>query len=149
MVRQRTLTPSIEVRILAGHPPLKSPSFVLGRKTAEFRRLIHSHCRSEGVAPAGGHDAQDRRGAHGDPVAAACAILKRAGQLRTKEADCLVFPGVRDGMLADMTLSKIVKPTGLTVHGFRASLRTWAAERMPTIPERGRGSGAGARQSQP
>lgn len=65
----------------------------------------------------------------------ACAILNRAAALRTQEADCLVFPGVRDGMLSDMTLSKIVKPTGFTVHGFRSSLRTWAAERMPSIPE--------------
>ena len=44
----------------------------------------------------------------------ACAILKRAAVLRTQEADCLVFPGVRDAMLSDMTLSKIVKPTGFT-----------------------------------
>ena len=61
--------------------------------------------------------------------------MKRAALLRTQKQDCLIFPGTRDGMLSDMTLSKIVKPTGFTVHGFRSSLRTWAAEQMPSIPE--------------
>ena len=65
----------------------------------------------------------------------AISILKRAALLRTTQADCLVFPGVGGGMMSDMTISKIVKPTGFTVHGFRSSLRTWAAERMPSIPE--------------
>lgn len=65
----------------------------------------------------------------------AVAILKRAGQLRTTVADAPVFPGTGGRQLSDMTLSKMVKPLGVTVHGFRASFRTWAAEQMPEIPD--------------
>jgi integrase len=65
----------------------------------------------------------------------AIAILKRAQKHRTTLADCLVFPGKGGKALSDMTLSKIVRDTGFTVHGFRASFRTWAAEKMPKIPE--------------
>jgi integrase len=65
---------------------------------------------------------------------AAMAVLKRAQALRTTLADTLVFPGGR-GRIADDTMSKIVRPLGATVHGFRSSFRTWAAEQMPTMPE--------------
>ena len=65
----------------------------------------------------------------------AIAILKRAQKHRTTLVDCLVFPGRGGKPLSDMTLSKIVKGEGYTVHGFRASFRTWAAEKMPSVPE--------------
>jgi integrase len=65
----------------------------------------------------------------------ALAILEKAKRWRRSEKDCLVFPGNGGRQLSDMTLSKIVRPTGYTVHGFRATFRTWAAERMPSIPE--------------
>lgn len=66
----------------------------------------------------------------------ALAILKRAETLRTSsKPDSLVFPGMRGKPMSDMTMAKIVRPTGNTVHGFRSSFRTWAAERMPSIPE--------------
>jgi len=32
-------------------------------------------------------------------------------------------------------LATHVRDTGYTVHGFRSSFRTWAAERMPAVPE--------------
>jgi integrase len=69
---------------------------------------------------------------------AAIAVLEDAAKLRTNaKADALIFPGVGGRQLADMTLLKIVKVEGgpYTVHGFRAAFRTWAAEKMPTIPE--------------
>lgn len=66
---------------------------------------------------------------------AALLILERARTLRTTSKDCLIFPGQGGRMMSDMTMSKLVRPTGFTVHGFRASFRTWAAEQMPTIPE--------------
>lgn len=67
---------------------------------------------------------------------AAIAVLKKAQELRTTLADCLVFPGAGGRSLADMTLLKIIKAHGpYSVHGFRSSFRTWAAEQMPTIPE--------------
>jgi integrase len=66
---------------------------------------------------------------------AALAVLKRTQVLRTTLADALVFPGSGGRPLSDMTMSKIVRPLGVTVHGFRASFRTWAAEKMPTSPE--------------
>ncbi|NYH95940.1 integrase [Novosphingobium marinum] len=65
----------------------------------------------------------------------AVAVLKRAQALRTTLKDCLVFPGKSGNPLSDMTLSKIVKPLGVTVHGFRSSFRTWAAEQAHRIPE--------------
>lgn len=66
----------------------------------------------------------------------AMAVLKRAERLRTTLADCLVFPGVGGRPMSDMTLLKIARTAGeFTVHGFRSSFRTWAAEQMPTTPE--------------
>lgn len=65
----------------------------------------------------------------------AMQILEDAAKLRTVETDCLVFPGASGKALSDMTLSKIVRPTGFTVHGFRSSFRTWSAERMHQMPE--------------
>ena len=66
---------------------------------------------------------------------AALDILKRARSLRTTTQDALIFPGKGGAPLSDMTMSKMVRPTGNTVHGFRASFRTWAAEKMPSTPE--------------
>lgn len=68
---------------------------------------------------------------------AALAVLEQAKALRTTKADALIFPGSGGRELSDMTLSKAVKAEGVaaTVHGFRASFRTWAAEQMPMIPE--------------
>ena len=66
---------------------------------------------------------------------AALAILKRARTLKTTAKDALVFPGTGGRMMSDMTMSKLVRGLEATVHGFRASFRTWAAEKMPTTPE--------------
>lgn len=63
------------------------------------------------------------------------AVLERAKRLRTSDKDCLVFPGKSGKQLSDMTLGKLVKGLGYTVHGFRSSFRTWAAEKMSSIPE--------------
>jgi integrase len=62
-------------------------------------------------------------------------VLQRAEKMRTTQRDCLVFPGTAGRLMSDMTMAKIVKGTGATVHGFRSSFRTWAAEKMPSIPE--------------
>ncbi|WP_395622025.1 tyrosine-type recombinase/integrase [Sphingomonas daechungensis] len=68
---------------------------------------------------------------------AAVAVLREATKLRADHGDTLIFPGARRSQLSDMTLLKIVKAEAgnYTVHGFRASFRTWAAEQMPTVPE--------------
>ena len=66
---------------------------------------------------------------------AAIAILNRAKVLRTTTRDAMVFPGMGGRQMSDMTMSKLVRGQGVTVHGFRASFRTWAAEKMPTTPE--------------
>ena len=44
--------------------------------------------------------------------------------------DGYLFPGVRKGVISDMTLSKFMERKGLHArpHGFRSSLRTWMAE---------------------
>jgi integrase len=64
---------------------------------------------------------------------AALAVLESVGSLRDRSD--LLFPSPqRSGRpLSDMTLTKVLRDTGLagraTVHGFRASFRTWASER--------------------
>lgn len=40
----------------------------------------------------------------------------------------LVFPGKTGGVIDNQTLLNLVKPFGVTVHGFRSSIRDWAAE---------------------
>ena len=65
----------------------------------------------------------------------ALELLKDAEALRDESG--LVFPSVRGKQLSDMTLSKLVKELGInsTVHGFRASFRTWAQERTDVSGE--------------
>ena len=67
----------------------------------------------------------------------ALRLLKEAHAFRADKDDELVFPGTGGRPLSDMTLLKIVKAHGggFSVHGFRSSFRTWAAEQMPLIPE--------------
>ena len=63
---------------------------------------------------------------------AALAVLREAAILR--DGSGLIFPSpMRHGQpLSDMTLTKVLRATGLakraTVHGFRSSFRDWAAE---------------------
>ena len=63
-------------------------------------------------------------------------VLKQAYQLR--DGSEIVFPSpLRPGrMLSDMTLTKILRSTGLadraTVHGFRTSFKTWTMETTDT-----------------
>ena len=44
--------------------------------------------------------------------------------------DGFLFPGVRKGVMSDMTLSRLMERRGLEArpHGFRSTLRTWLAE---------------------
>ncbi len=65
----------------------------------------------------------------------ALAILDQVEAARTNNDDCLIFPSTTGRSLSDMTLSKIVRPTGFTVHGFRSTFKTWAVESLPSIPE--------------
>lgn len=59
----------------------------------------------------------------------ALALLAEAAELRQSDGpDALIFPGASGAKpLSDVALSKLV-PAGVTVHGFRSSLRLWAAE---------------------
>lgn len=68
---------------------------------------------------------------------AAIALLREAEALRTRVDNSLIFPGLRGRQMSDMTLLKLLKTDypWFTVHGFRSSFRTWAAERMPSIPQ--------------
>ena len=75
----------------------------------------------------GGHE-------HRVPLSdAALAVLERVRPLRSP-AD-LVFPSPMKPSkpLSDMTLTKVLRDTGLadraTVHGFRTAFRTWASEK--------------------
>src|SRR3546814_19296981 len=57
-------------------------------------------------------------------------VLKLASERFGDEG--LIFPSFHGKMLADMSLSKMMKLAGRseTVHGFRSSFRDWAAEKM-------------------
>lgn len=48
--------------------------------------------------------------------------------------DGFLFPGVRKGVISDMTMSKLMERRGLTErpHGFRSSFRDWVAETTST-----------------
>ncbi|WP_218119554.1 tyrosine-type recombinase/integrase [Roseospirillum parvum] len=58
---------------------------------------------------------------------AALDVLERTGR---GEMDGLVFPAPRGGQLSDMSISAVLKrmEVPVTVHGFRSTFRTWAAE---------------------
>ena len=79
-------------------------------------------------------DALGNRGLeHRVPLSyAALAVLREAGKLRDGSGLNFLSP-MRPGQpLSDMTLTKVLRATGLadraTVHGFRSSFRDWAAE---------------------
>jgi integrase len=67
---------------------------------------------------------------------AALEVLRQAAGFRLTNADSLIFAGKGGKPLSDMTLTKALRDAGhsVTVHGFRAAFRNWAAEKMPTIP---------------
>lgn len=60
----------------------------------------------------------------------AVAILEAMLPLRRSDND-LVFPGARGGVLSDVALNKTLHAAApdVTVHGFRATFRTWCEER--------------------
>lgn len=61
----------------------------------------------------------------------ALSVLRQAKEHSLAKPSNLVFPGLRQKPLSDMTLSKALKSNGgegFTVHGFRSSFRDWAAE---------------------
>ena len=77
---------------------------------------------------------------HRQPLSdAALAALGQARVLRD-ESD-LIFPSPlkRGRPLSNMSLTKVLRDTGLadsaTVHGFRTSFRTWASERTNAVME--------------
>lgn len=51
--------------------------------------------------------------------------------------DALIFANRKGTMISDMTISKVMRDGDLpwVPHGFRTSLRTWATEQQPYIPE--------------
>lgn len=68
---------------------------------------------------------------------AALALLDQVTERFGDEG--LIFPSAREGRpLSDMSLSKMLRDSGRTetVHGFRSSFRDWAAEQMPTVPDK-------------
>ncbi len=62
----------------------------------------------------------------------AVGVLTLARELQGGSGLCFPSPLLRGRMLSDMTLTKILRATGLadraTVHGFRTSFRTWSME---------------------
>ncbi|KQM62670.1 hypothetical protein ASE75_13650 [Sphingomonas sp. Leaf17] len=68
---------------------------------------------------------------------AAVRLLEQVKGGGTPKAEDLVFTAQRGGTISDMTMTKALRAAGhpYDVHGFRSSFRTWAAEKMPTIPE--------------
>ena len=62
----------------------------------------------------------------------ALGVLTLARELEDGSGLCFPSPLLRGRMLSDMTLTKVLRTTGLakqaTVHGFRTSFRTWTME---------------------
>jgi integrase len=70
--------------------------------------------------------------------AAAIAILhKIRALLPPASPDAFIFANRKGLMISDMTISKVMRDDDepFVPHGFRSSLRTWAAEKQPLIPE--------------
>lgn len=69
---------------------------------------------------------------HSVPLSdAAVGILKKVAPLTGSHHGGLIFRGVSEKPLSDMTLTKVLRDAGIkvyTVHGFRSSFRDWAAE---------------------
>lgn len=53
------------------------------------------------------------------------------------DPDALIFANRKGKMISDMTISQVMRTDDMpwVPHGFRTSLRTWAAEQQPYIPE--------------
>ncbi|MDQ0839417.1 tyrosine-type recombinase/integrase [Sphingomonas faeni] len=66
----------------------------------------------------------------------AMAIL-RSIKPEDAKPDQLVFAGKSGKVISDMTMIKVLRDSGISdaVHGFRSSLRDWAAEKMPHVPD--------------
>jgi len=70
----------------------------------------------------------------------AVSVLERvieAGISDPNDPDALIFPNRKGKVLSDMAISKVMRDAGLTAvpHGFRSSMRDWAAEQHPEIPD--------------
>ena len=68
----------------------------------------------------------------------ALTILRKiAFLLPNRGSDDFIFANRKGGMISDMTISKVMRDDDqpYVPHGFRTSLRTWAAEKQPFIPE--------------
>ena len=66
----------------------------------------------------------------------ALEVLEAARRLRDGSPLCFPSPLRQGKMLSDMTLTNVLRKTGLaertTVHGFRTSFRTWTMEKAET-----------------
>lgn len=70
--------------------------------------------------------------------APALEILRRISAYSDpSDPGALIFANKKGKMISDMTISKVMRADNLpwVPHGFRTSLRTWAAEQQPYIPE--------------
>lgn len=68
----------------------------------------------------------------------ALAILRKIALLLPDHGpDDYIFANRKGKMISDMTISKVMRDDDqpYVPHGFRTSLRTWAAEKQPFIPE--------------
>jgi integrase len=70
--------------------------------------------------------------AHSVPLSPeALSILETRRDASGDRSDALLFPGLNDKPMSDMTLTKALRAAGasdFTVHGFRSSFRDWVAE---------------------
>lgn len=65
------------------------------------------------------------------PLSLAAAQVLKSVEVLRKRPDSLLFPNSAGKPLTDVAVSKMLKSLrpGVTVHGFRASFRTWGAEK--------------------
>jgi integrase len=109
------------------------------------------HARLEEIPDEGGNSISGRwvipaertkmRRPHNVPLSGAARdVLEKAKELQKPRNCSLIFPGpLKCEALSDMSMTKTLRDMGLaertTVHGFRSSFRTWAAEVAKARPE--------------
>ena len=94
-------------------------------------RFAHLSQIEDGVWTVPGHLMKNRKGKEIDfRVPLSTEALRVTKQAEPFSRDGYLFPGVRSGVISDMTLSSFMKRRGISYrpHGFRASFRTWCDE---------------------
>lgn len=111
-------------------------TILTGARSANVRHLRLEQIEDD-VWTVPGEEMKGRKGATDDwRVPLSREALRIIDLARPHARNGFLFPGVRRGVISDMTLSRHMERRGLEArpHGFRTSLRTWLSEAAPDAP---------------